>query len=120
MARILVVDVDPACRYSLRLALEVAGHVVGEAGTGKEALSLQAWYPADVVVTDVVMPAREGLETISALRRVFPDLPVIALSGSRRDDVISDALKVGANMAFRKPFPNETLVAAVGSVLRPG
>ena len=82
MARILVVDDLDYIRALARRTLELAGHEVAEAVDGGEALALYRRRPADVVVCDLVMPVLDGLETLRALRREFPDVAFVAMSGA--------------------------------------
>ena len=79
--RILLVDDDEAVRSVLRRSLVKAGYEVHEAGEGGAALKLLASAPADLIITDLVMPEMEGIEFIMALRKTHPKLPVIAMSG---------------------------------------
>jgi CheY-like chemotaxis protein len=116
MHSVLVVDDDPLCRYTYRRVLENAGYNVRVAGNGKEALSLQRWYPSDLVVSDIVMPEVDGLAMIPALRKDFPELPVIVYTG-RAPQFIAEALRLGASVAITKPFPIFSLVETVSSIL---
>src|SRR5687767_14027836 len=84
MASILLVEDDEQLRPMLKLVLERGGHQVQEAGNGKEALKIYLRHPTDLVVTDLVMPDKEGLETILELRRIYPDVKIIAMSGGGR------------------------------------
>src|SRR5258705_3245907 len=81
MALILVVDDEDRIRRLLRSALEIEGHDVLEAREGDEALRLQRTTPAELVITDIVMPDKDGFEVISALRQEAPNLKIIAMSG---------------------------------------
>lgn len=67
MAHILVIDDEPALRRTLRSILEKAGHTVTEAGDGKQAIAVFAANPADLVLTDIIMPERDGIETIGEI-----------------------------------------------------
>jgi DNA-binding response OmpR family regulator len=116
MARVLVVDDECQMRELLRQALERHGHVVDEAGDGKEALQHFAEQRPDIVLTDLVMPGKEGIETIQALRRQSPTMPIIAMSGGGRvgpDEYLSLAGLLGANRTFAKPFRLEEILTAV-------
>src|SRR3954466_13840356 len=81
MAHILIIEDDERVRRLFSTLLQHAGHQASEARDGREGLALQAECHPDLVITDIVMPGMEGLETISALRRLHPDLPIIAISG---------------------------------------
>jgi len=123
MARVLIIDDEPQMRRVLREALERAGYTVDEANDGLHALVRFADNQPDVVVTDIIMPQREGLETIQALRQKCPNLPIIAISGGGRqtpDGYLTLATSLGANRAFAKPFQVKDLVAAVGSLVATG
>ena len=116
MKRVLVVDDRPDILGFILVQLEDAGYEVEVASNGKEALELQRRRAADVVVTDIFMPEMEGIETIHGLRRQFPDLKIIAMSGRdprMKFDVFQVARELGAARTFKKPFRFEELVAAV-------
>ena len=86
MARILVIDDDDQILRTLHQVLEMEGHEVVDASNGKEGIKLFRENGADLIITDIVMPEKEGLETIMELRRDFPDIKVIAISGGGRVD----------------------------------
>jgi CheY-like chemotaxis protein len=116
MARILVVDDEPQMREVLCQALEGRGHIVDQAGDGREAFLRLAEHQPDLVITDLVMPDMEGLETIQALRNKFPALPIIAISGGGRigpETYLSIAGQFGAERTFAKPFRLAELLTAV-------
>lgn len=119
-ARILLIDDDPQIRAMLRQALERAGYTVSEASDGREGLRhFQATQP-DLVITDLLMPEQEGLETMQALRRACPDVKIIAISGGGRRgtlDFLPLAQKLGAHRTFRKPFRQQELLAAVHELI---
>lgn len=116
MARILIVDDDELARFTLREILEEVGHEVSEAASGDACLEMQKRTPFDVVVTDIIMPGREGIETVMELKRAYPDLRVIAISGGGRTHNMSYldfARRFGADATLAKPFTGEELLAAV-------
>lgn len=116
MASILLVDDDEQLRPMLKMVLERAGHVVNEAGNGKEALVSYRRQQTELVVTDLVMPDKEGLEIILELRRAYPGLKIIAMSGGGRTGVanyLELAVKFGANHILNKPFTNRELLDGV-------
>lgn len=120
MARILIIEDDAAIRDLLRVLLERKGHTVREAGDGQEGIHLYRTDPCDLVITDLIMPRKEGLETIVALRQEFPRLKIIAISGGSRDnreDYLKTAELCGASRIFHKPFNNEEILAAVDELL---
>jgi len=116
MARVLVVDDESTMRQMLRQALERRGHTVDEAADGRQALQRLAEHQADLVITDLVMPEMEGIETIQAVRRKFPGIPIVAISGGGRlepENYLSMAGQIGANRTFAKPFRLEEILTAV-------
>ena len=121
MANILLVDDEEQLRSILRIVLESAGHDVEEAGNGKEAVESYRSRPADLLVTDIVMPEKEGIETIIQLRESYPEVKVIAMSGGGRtgdQNYLELAKKLGANQVLAKPFSNSEFLNAVNLVLR--
>ena len=116
MSRILVIDDEDQIRAMLREALELSGHEVLEARDGKEGIRVYQKQPADLVITDILMPEKEGLECILELRRIDPAVRVIAISGGLRShtmDVLRVARGFGACRTFWKPFDLAKVVAAV-------
>jgi len=81
MSRILVTDDEDQIRAMLRHALESSGHEVLEANNGEEGVRIYQKQPADLVITDILMPEKEGLESIRELRRLNPAVRIIAISG---------------------------------------
>lgn len=120
MARILVIEDEELTRCLMRDILESGGHEVVDAKDGNEGLAIQRVRPADLVVTDIFMPQKDGLETIAELRQVFPDLPIIAVSGGGQAsnlDFLRFAERFGATRVLAKPFPAEDLLEAIQSCL---
>jgi CheY-like chemotaxis protein len=120
MSRILVVDDDDQIRSMLRLTLEREGFEVWEAGDGNQALSRYDAEPADVVIMDIVMPEKEGIETIMDLRRRYGDVKIIAISGGGRvnpEDYLRWARTFGVRHTFTKPVDRTQLLAAVNELL---
>src|SRR6266576_3627079 len=106
VARILVMDDDELLREALRVVLEGAGYEVLEASDGEVGLRLQREHAADLVVVDVFMPERDGLEVIKALRVESPQVKIIAVSGGGRTaqiEVLSVAAAFGAARTLVKP-----------------
>ncbi len=104
MARILAIDDDEAVRSLLSNALTREGHEVRLARNGDEALKVLAANPCELVITDIVMPGKEGIETILELRRNHPEVRIIALSGSDAGlDYLRFAEKLGAMRTLAKP-----------------
>lgn len=119
--KVLVVDDKPDICEFMHAALESAGYEVRTATEGEEALMLQRARPADLLITDIFMPGREGMETIASFKADFPRIRIIAMSaggGTRRHDFLVDASLVGADATLHKPFDVQTLLETVGRVLR--
>ncbi len=122
MPRILVVDDDQDVREMLRQMLERAGYGVSIATNGPEALAEYRGAPADLIVTDIVMPEKEGLETILELRKDFPEVKIIAISGGGRlgpQNYIEMAAAFGAQRTFTKPLDRKEFLAAVSELIGP-
>ena len=116
MPRILIIDDDEGLRRILGQILVRAGHVVTEAVDGCEGLKSFRKEPVDLVVCDLIMPDKEGLETISVLRKEFPAVKIIAISGGARVtgyDFLPAASGLGADVALAKPFTREQILEAV-------
>ena len=121
MARILIIDDDDAVRDILASVLRRQGHWTIEARDGREGLAMQSAMRADVVITDIVMPEMEGLETISTLHRTAPSLPIIAISGVTNATLYLAASRgFGARLCLWKPIAPAHLVKAVTQALMPG
>ena len=84
MPRILVIDDEEHVRDTLRAALESKGHTVTEACNGDEGMQLFAAERADLVITDILMPGKDGIQTIKELRQLHPDVKIVAMSGGGR------------------------------------
>ena len=85
MARILIIDDEEKFRKMLRQMLERAGHEVVEAPDGKEGVKLYREKLTDLIITDIFMPEKEGIQTIKELKRDFPEAKIIAISGGGRN-----------------------------------
>jgi DNA-binding NtrC family response regulator len=119
VAKILIIDDDEALLGSLAHMLATAGHEVEAAVDGVAGAKLFRAQPFDVIITDIVMPNREGLETIVALRREFPQVGIIAISGvaQRAKTYLEMAQRLGALHQLEKPFTPEQLFAAIADTL---
>jgi len=117
-ARVLVADDEPGVRAFLRTALEEEGYEVVEAANGKQALQEVRTGPVDLVITDLVMPGQEGVETVRALRKEVPGIGIIAMSGGFGANFLKVALTFGANAVMSKPVEAGDLAAKVAEVLR--
>ena len=116
-SKLLVIDDDPAVRGLLRQILTGAGYAVLEAGDGKIGMRQIEREPVDLVITDLVMPEQEGLETVKRLRVERPELPVIAISGAFGGSFLNTARRFGATAALPKPIDPEALLRAVREAL---
>jgi CheY-like chemotaxis protein len=118
---VLVVDDDAQIRHVLRDLLEAAGHRVLEAGNGNQALGALRRVSAGLVLCDMLMPEKEGIETCTELRRLHPGLPFIAMSGAKDGaNYLRIALKLGASASLAKPFSRQELLAAIAqATVRP-
>lgn len=122
MSRILLVDDDASFRAMLGITLRKMGHEVLEARDGKEALHLWEAEPPDCVITDLMMPDKDGLETIGAMRHQQPDVKIIAMSGGSRSshmDYLPVAKRMGAICTLHKPFTPEALAEAIKVATEP-
>jgi CheY-like chemotaxis protein len=117
LPRILVVDDNEDLCHSLQRILQRQGYEVECAYNGAEALQIQSKRPAHIIITDLVMPDRDGIETIAELKRDFPQVRVIAMSGGAArmsgDKYLYTAGVVGAEVLLEKPLDHEQLLAAV-------
>ncbi|MFN2646861.1 MAG: response regulator [Burkholderiales bacterium] len=111
--RVLVIEDHAELREYLRLALKLHEHQVLTAQNGREALSTLNGHPVDAVVTDMFMPEMGGIETVAALRRQFPDIRVIAMSGRPGVDYLAVARELGVKHTLRKPFEISQLLEAL-------
>ncbi len=121
MARILVVDDEPLICRMLDTFLTRAGHEVETAADGAKAVGIVDSVPVDLVIADIVMPEKDGLETIIHIRKSLPKLPVIAISGGSRIgnfDFLAMAEKLGACESFYKPLDNDELLRAIDKCLK--
>lgn len=117
---ILIIDDDQALRDSLRRTLRRDGYTVLEAAEGGEGLKVVKSHPVDVVLVDLFMPGKEGLETIGELRRSHPGIKIIAMSGGGEKghiDVLKAANLMGAWRTLAKPFSREDLIEALNDLL---
>ena len=114
--RVLVIDDDAFIRETARQTLEEAGYRVLTASSGRQGLAVLAENAVAAVVTDLLMPEMSGVETIGALRRQYPGLPIIAISGLDAGTA-QDALDAGAHLFLAKPFTAKSLCAALAELL---
>lgn len=111
---VVVADDDSLLRESFRISLEARGYNVLLAEDGGHALRIVESAAVDAVLLDILMPRKEGLETLIELKQRFPELAVFVMSGGgtfSRADFLTIARKFGADAVLRKPFPIESVVA---------
>ncbi len=120
MARILVIDDDEQIRLMLQKKLSAEGYEVFIATEGREALRMIKENDVNIVITDLIMPGKEGLETIVDLRRDHPEVMIIAISGGgvgSPDIYLDAARRLGAHRTFPKPIDLETLFNATRELI---
>lgn len=120
MAKVLIIDDDLQILEILRRIYEDHSYDVRTASNGVEGIRRFREEPADLVVTDLVMPDKEGLETIQELKRDYPDLKIIAMSGGGRigsENYLNVAELYGAERVFKKPFRLDDMIAAAKELL---
>ena len=128
MGSILIVDDEEDIRDALTMVLESAGYDVKVASNGNKAVELQR-EPADLIITDIIMPGKDGVSTIKEIRQEFPGIRIIAISGGggvqpveyvpeaiTTTAYLAAAKEAGADMAFTKPFEREDLIQAVNDL----
>lgn len=120
MARILVVDDDDLIRKLVVRTLERAGYEVVASADGRQAARQYREQHADLIITDLFMPEKEGMEVIMELRRTDPDVKIIAISGAGSlgpTGYLEVARMIGASKTLAKPFGREELLNAVRQLL---
>ncbi len=120
MAKVLVVDDDNQILRLISDLMEREGYGVSQASDGELAFKLFEENPCDIVITDLIMPNKEGIELIQELRAIHPDVKIIAYSGGgqlRPDSYLDFAKGVGADRVFSKPIAIEKLKLAVAELL---
>ena len=120
MARILVIEDDELLRETVKEILEDAGHEVDEAEDGVVGVQAFKQQPADLVITDIIMPNKEGIQTIWEIKQAAPEVQIIAVSGGVPGQPESDlplAESFGAARSLQKPISARVLVQTVDEVL---
>ncbi len=118
--RILVIDDNEQVRSMLEQMLTKRGFEIEVAPNGENAAEMHRRKAFDVVITDIIMPGKEGLETIGEFRRLFPDVKIIAISGGGRIGLahyLETAKRIGAHKTMAKPFRSAELVKAIEDLL---
>ena len=121
MARILIIDDDDQFRTMLKTMLEKAGYNdIEEAANGSIGMKLFRQHPFDLVITDIIMPDKEGIEMITELTRDYPRIKIIAMSGGGRigpQSYLDMAKHLGASRTLAKPFKHSDLIDVVQELL---
>jgi CheY-like chemotaxis protein len=120
MPRILVIDDNDAFRSTICLWLKHHGYEVLQATNGKEGMTMLASSAPDVILTDILMPEQDGLETIQAVRKKLPEMKIVAMSGGMLDgrvDFLPIAAKFGADHVMHKPFSGSELLLVLEKLL---
>ena len=116
---ILVVDDEESVRHLLRQIFESVGYRVQEATNGIEAIEAYNLEPADLVIMDIIMPEKEGIETILELRQMYSNIKIIAISGSGEESpYLMMAKHLGADYILDKPFSPDELIDTVRKLLK--
>jgi YesN/AraC family two-component response regulator len=121
MAKILIVDDEDPVRILVREMLKMSNHEISEAKNGREAIEKYCAEPADLVITDLVMPDKSGIDLIMELKEKFPQIRILAISGgggiTGRFDYLPIAYLLGANFILKKPFKMQELRSKVEELL---
>jgi CheY-like chemotaxis protein len=121
MERILIIDDEPQIRSMLTLMLEREGYEVVEAPDGADGIKIYRQNPADLIITDLIMPNKDGIGMIIDLKKEFPDVKIIAMSGgglNKPDGYLKGAKKLGAACTLTKPIDREEMLKAVREILK--
>ncbi len=120
MARILVIDDEPTVRRYFARVLDMAGHEVDVAENGREGMRMFRAHRPDLVITDILMPESDGIETITELKQDFPDTKIIAISGGGAvgpHGYLKAAELLGADVVLEKPIKATELRETVNELL---
>ena len=133
MQNILVIDDEPDVRDAIKRVLDRAGYSVRTADSAVDALLELERLPTDVVITDIIMPKIDGVQAIESIRKAFPSVRIIAISGGGNFGItayqptaitttayLASAEKAGAHLVLTKPFESVDLIQAVEKVLGVG
>lgn len=121
MALILIIDDEPQIRSMLKLMLERDGYEVAEAPDGIEGIKIHRQNPADLIITDLIMPNKDGIGMIIELKKEFPDVKIIAMSGgglNKPEGYLKGAKKLGAACTLTKPIDRDEMLRAIKDVLK--
>jgi CheY-like chemotaxis protein len=119
-ARILLIEDDPDALLAIEILLSHLGYSVETARNGREGLRKFRTNAPDLVLTDIIMPEVEGIETIIAMRQLRPDAKIVAMSGGgpmNRESLLDMTLKLGATDSLAKPFDDDQLARVIERLL---
>lgn len=117
--KILVIDDEVYIREGLKHLLDIEGHDTTIASDGREALYMIDKNKPDLVITDIIMPEKDGVEVICKAKEKYPNLKIIAISGGGRisaHDYLKIAKQLGANSILTKPFSSKELICEINKV----
>ena len=120
MKRVLIIDDEPTILLMMKKMIERAGYEVDLASNGLNGIAMLEKGNFNLVITDIIMPEKEGLEIISELRRDYPDIKIIAISGGGRlspEGYLVSADLLGADRVLKKPFEKKDLVGAIDNLI---
>jgi CheY-like chemotaxis protein len=133
MQNILIIDDEPDVRDALKRVLDRAGYSVRTVESAVGAAAELERVPTDVVITDIIMPKIDGVQAIESIRKAFPSVRIIAISGGGNFGIsayqpaaitttayLASAEKAGAHLVMTKPFESIDLIQAVEKVLGVG
>lgn len=121
MGKIMVVDDDIGIKKLLENAFLKVGYEVSAFTSGKDAINKFKNDPHDVLITDIIMPEKDGIETIIEIKKIEPNIKIIAISGGGRikaDDYLNIVKKLGVDYTFSKPFSIKEILEAVNNLLK--
>ncbi len=119
MATVLIVDDSKTTREYITMILKEEGYRTLEAKDGNVCLEVLKEEEPTLVIMDIVMPEKEGIETIIILKKQYPNIPVLAVSGAAlSDSYLNNAKRLGADLTLNKPFTKEELLVAINKVLK--
>jgi YesN/AraC family two-component response regulator len=119
MHKVLIIDDESSIRKMLKKLLEKNGYQALEANDGKQGIALFKKHEPELIITDLIMPEKEGLETIKELKKIDPDVKIIAMSGGGITDpkiYLNFASKFGAVRTFTKPVDNGILLSTIKEI----
>jgi CheY-like chemotaxis protein len=120
MPHILIIDDEPPIRLMLSKLFKSEGYTVSEASNGQEGLAKFNETPTDLIIIDIFMPEKEGIETIMELRGIHPDVKIVAMSGGGRNATntyLHMAESLGANRTIEKPIRRDVLLEIIRSLI---